>query len=96
MQTDGRPIRRGEATGFGPEARARVQARTAMLATSFKGCTKRELEMLIRYYVSGEDEQAVLARFGATQAEFQQLRAKLRKSAVPAGPQPPRVKVAAV
>ncbi len=59
---------------------ARIRAKADALARQLGGCTKREIEMLTRYYVDGAPEGEILAAFGASQEEFARLRARLRAS----------------
>ena len=85
----------GEVRGDAPSRSPRIQEKAAELSARLKHCTKRELEMLIRYYVNGQDEQTVLSHMGATREEFACLRGKLRKSVMPERPvTPPKARSA--
>lgn len=89
MRLEFRRSPRGEVRGDAPNRSPRIQEKAAELSARLKYCTKRELEMLIRYYVNGQDEQTVLSHMGATQEEFACLRGKLRKSVMPERPVTP-------
>ncbi len=66
-----------------------------LLQQQLRGCSRRELEMLIRYYANGQDEATVLRQMGASAEEFARLRRRLRHSVMPETPrEPPRVKTA--
>ncbi len=67
---------------FGPAAHDRVVSMSRRLAVLLAGCSKRELEMLIRYYVHGQDERSVMAAMGCSRSEFACLRARLREQTV--------------
>jgi len=63
---------------FGPDAHQRIQAKSAFLAGYLSHCSKRELDMLVRFYIHGQDEDRVAAEMRATPEEFASLRARLR------------------
>ena len=86
----------GRQPEFGPEAHASIQAMSKLLAQQLRGCSRRELEMLTRYYANGQEEETVLREMGASAEEFARLRLRLRRSAMPETPrEPPRAKTAA-
>ena len=66
---------------IGPGAHARIQQRAREIRSLLDGCNRRDLELLIRYYVHGQDEQQVLESTGATAEEFARLRLLIRKKA---------------
>lgn len=72
-----------------PDRSTRIQAKAKILARLLRGYTKREIEMLTRYYLNQDDERDIVADLGASSQEFSRLRARLRKSVgqeFPAGP----------
>ena len=86
-----RPARRE----FGAEAHQRVQMKANALASRLRHCSKREFEMLIRYYVHGQDEVEVRSAMRATAQEFADLRARMRLAGRSGNSdQPPRTKAA--
>ena len=56
----------------------RIQAKAYKLKRVLRDCEKRELEMLIRYYVNGQDIHQVSESMGATDEEFLRLARRLR------------------
>ena len=77
-------------------AHARIQAKAKVLERALRGCGRRELEMLIRYYVNGQESEQALDSTGATEEEFSLLRRRLRRLvATEKGKQPPKFKTAA-
>lgn len=78
---------------FGAVSHERIAAKSNALSHVLKHCSKRELEMLIRYYVNGEEESHVLADMDASAEEFARLRASLRKRV--GSETPPRARSAA-
>jgi hypothetical protein len=80
---------------FGADAHQRVQIKANALASRLRHCSKRELEMLVRYYVHGQDEVEVRSVMRATAEEFAGLRARMRLAAGSAkSGEPPRTKAA--
>jgi hypothetical protein len=71
---------RSEQAGLSP-SHASIQAKAKLLEKAIHGCSKREMEMLIRYYVHGQDTQQVLDSMGATEEEFTKLKWRLRRLA---------------
>jgi len=59
----------------------RVQVKAEAIKEALRGCAGRELEMLIRYYVCGQDIDKVAAEMGATREELTGLAARLRRIA---------------
>ena len=57
----------------------RIQAKAKVLRKALKGCSKRDLEMLIRYHVNGQDMQQVLDSVGGSKEDFTQLQSRLRQ-----------------
>jgi len=81
---------------FGPDALARIRAMSGVIAQQLRGCTKRELEVLICYYIKGQSEEKVLAQTGFSREEFGRLRRRLRGALLSTGPdKPPRANAAA-
>ncbi len=72
--------------GFGSAAHHRIAHKSKLLSRMINRCSKRELEMLIRYYVHGQDEQRVINEMGCTAEEFEQLRIRMRRSVIPPDP----------
>jgi len=88
---------REDSRSFAKNPTPRIQSKAAELSGRLKHCTKRELEMLIRYYMNGQDEKTMLLHMGVTPEEFRQLRSKLRKSILSERPaQLPRARSATV
>ena len=65
----------------GQPSHARVQLRSDRLKRALEGCSKREIEMLIRYYVNGESLDGVTATMDVTAEEFLSLKWRLRRAA---------------
>lgn len=65
----------------GQPSHTRVQLKAEQLKQVLAGCSKREIEMLIRYYVNGESLEAVTATMGVTREEFLLLKWRLRRAA---------------
>ena len=65
---------------FGPKAHDRIQSTATVLSRHLKGCTRHELEALIRFYVHGQEEVTALDDTGITTEEFQELRRRLHRS----------------
>ncbi len=63
-----------------PDRSTTIQAKAKILAGLLRGYTKREIEMLTRYYLNQEDERDIVADLGASSQEFSRLRERLRKS----------------
>lgn len=78
--------------GFSPDAQRRIQEKAATLASRLKGCSKTDLELLVRYYIYGEDARSIAERMKIDPARISTLRSRLRK---PVGSASHRVKSAA-
>lgn len=88
-----KPVKRETQCRAGSDAR--VQVMSAALKQCLRTCTRREIELLTRYYAGGEDEKTVLAHTKITAEEFARLRRKLKRTAASAGTeQPPRTNAA--
>ena len=61
---------------------AGIQTKAKVLQQALRGCSKREMEMLIRYYVHGQDARQVLDSMGATEEEFAKAKWRLRRLAM--------------
>jgi hypothetical protein len=72
--------------GFGSAAHHRIAHKSKILSRMVNRCSKRELEMLIRYYIRGQDEQRVITEMGCTAEEFEKLRVKMRRSVIQSDP----------
>jgi hypothetical protein len=67
-----------------PHSQQRIQSMAAVLRSRLKDCSKTELEMLIRYYVRGEDEASIIRDIGCPRERFVRLKQRLRQPAVSA------------
>ena len=86
-----RPARRE----IGADAHQRIQMKANALASRLRDCSIREFEMLIRYYVHGQDEVEVRSAMCATAEEFADLRARMRLAGRSGNSdQPPRTRAA--
>ena len=72
--------------GFGSAAHHRIANKSKLLSGMVDRCSKRELEMLIRYYIHGQDEQQVIREMECSAEEFERLRVKMRSSVIPQDP----------
>ena len=64
---------------FSLDAQRRIQEKAATLANHLTGCSKTELEMLVRYYIQGEDTVSIAAQMKIDPERLAALRARLRK-----------------
>ncbi|MCP5120083.1 MAG: hypothetical protein GY953_55510 [bacterium] len=65
----------------GQPSHTRVQLRAETLKIALKGCSAREIEMLIRYYVNGESLKVVTDAMDASEEELLLLKWRLRRVA---------------
>ena len=76
------PWRRSQrAAPVAEPSHARIQAKAEVLKSALRDCSKRDLEMLIRYYVNGQDIDQVTSAMGATEEELNVLKWRFRRLA---------------
>jgi hypothetical protein len=68
------------ASHLGSSDKARIRRKADLLQDCLRECNSRDREMLWRYYVEGAPLDQILMEFGADQAEFQRLKARLYES----------------
>jgi len=64
---------------FSLDAQRRIQEKATTLASHLKNCSKIELEILVRYYIQGEDAVSISAKMKIDPERLAALRARLRK-----------------
>lgn len=60
-------------------AHNRIHEKVAALRPALRNCTRRELEILIRYYVNGQDLEQAVAEMRITKDELRLLKWRLRR-----------------
>jgi hypothetical protein len=71
------------------DADGAVEAQARILAQELRHYSKRDREMLLRYYVRGQDVRQILQDMGVTESEFLMAKARLKAATTSAGTRKP-------